>query len=339
MSKIELKHLTKKFDVNKHTIVALSDVNLTIESGEIYGIIGMSGAGKSTLVRTINFLEKPTEGQVLINGTDLSNLSEKELRKKRSEIGMIFQGFNLLEQKNVIDNICFPLEIAGQKHKIAKQRAQELLKVVNLEDKEKSYPSQLSGGQKQRVAIARALATNPEILLCDEATSALDPQTTDSILQLLKSINETLGITIVIITHQMSVVTQICNKVAIIDNGKLVEEGLVETIFDSPKTDAARELIAGRKSGFAPVEDLYSERTVRIVFTENSAFEPVISNAILKFDAPINILKADTRNVSGKAKGEMIIGLPNDPKAQEDFIQYFREKGLTVTEVNEYGGQ
>lgn len=338
MSEIEIRHLTKKYEVNKHTVVALSDVNLSIASGEIYGIIGMSGAGKSTLVRTINYLEKPTEGQVLINGTDLAELSPKELRKKRSEIGMIFQGFHLLEQKNVIDNICFPLEIAGQKRKVARKRALDLLKIVNLEDKEKAYPSQLSGGQKQRVAIARALATNPKILLCDEATSALDPQTTDSILNLLKNINETLGITIVIITHQMSVVTQICDKVAIIDNGQLVEEGLVEQIFDSPTTDAAKELISGKKLSFAPLDDLNSSRTVRIVFSDNSAFEPIISNAILKFHAPINILKADTRNVNGKAKGEMILGLPNNEKEQEDIISYFHERGLVVTEVNEYVG-
>jgi len=335
MSEIEIKHLTKKFEVNKHTVVALEDVSLNIESGDIYGIIGMSGAGKSTLVRSINYLEKPTEGQVLIEGVDLAKLSDKELRKKRSEIGMIFQGFNLLEQKNVIDNICFPLEINGVKRKVAKEIARDLLKTVNLEEKEKSYPSQLSGGQKQRVAIARALATNPKILLCDEATSALDPQTTDSILKLLKDINQKLGITIVIITHQMSVVTEICGKVAIIDNGRLVEEGAVEAIFDNPKSDAAKELISGDHKEFVPVGDLNSSKSVRIVFTDNSAFEPVLANTILKFQAPINILKADTRNVGGKAKGEMIIGLPEDIELQKEIIEYFNERGLTVTEVGE----
>lgn len=336
MSEIEIRHLTKKFELNRHTVVALEDVNLNIESGEIYGIIGMSGAGKSTLVRSINFLEKPTEGQILVEGVDLAKLSDKELRKKRSEIGMIFQSFNLLEQKNVFDNICFPLEIAGYKRKAAKERARELLKTVNLEEKEKSYPSQLSGGQKQRVAIARALATNPKILLCDEATSALDPQTTDSILNLLKDINEKLGITIVIITHQMSVVTKICNKVAIIENGRLVEEGAVEKIFDNPSTDAAKELISGQLPGFIPIADLNSTKTVRIVFSENSAFEPVISNAILKFNTPINILKADTRNVGGRAKGEMILGLPDETSIQEEIIKYFVDRGLVVTEVHEY---
>lgn len=338
MSEIEIKHLTKKYEVNRHTVVALEDVSLNIEAGEIYGIIGMSGAGKSTLVRSINFLERPTEGQVLIEGVDLEKLSDKELRKKRSEIGMIFQSFNLLEQKNVLDNICFPLEISGLKKRSAREKARELLKTVNLESKEKSFPSQLSGGQKQRVAIARALATNPRILLCDEATSALDPQTTDSILKLLKEINKKLGITIVIITHQMSVVIEICNKVAIIENGRLVEEGAVEKIFENPSTDAARELISGQKVVFKPIANLNSTRTIRIVFSENSAFEPVISNAILKFETPINILKADTRNVGGKAKGEMILELPHEKEIGDNIIEYFNDRGLVVTEVGDYVG-
>lgn len=338
MSEIEIKHLTKKYEVNRHTVVALEDVSLNIEAGEIYGIIGMSGAGKSTLVRSINFLERPTEGQVLIEGVDLAKLSDKELRKKRSEIGMIFQSFNLLEQKNVLDNVCFPLEISGLKKRSAREKARELLKTVNLESKEKSFPSQLSGGQKQRVAIARALATNPRILLCDEATSALDPQTTDSILKLLKEINKKLGITIVIITHQMSVVTETCNKVAIIENGRLVEEGAVEKIFENPSTDAARELISGQKVGFKPIAKLDSTRTIRIVFSENSAFEPVISNAILKFKTPINILKADTRNVGGKAKGEMILELPHENEIADNIIEYFNDRGLVVTEVGDYVG-
>lgn len=336
MSEIEIKHLTKKYKVNKDTVVALEDVNLSIEAGDIYGIIGMSGAGKSTLVRSINYLEKPTEGQVIIEGVDLESLSDKELRKKRSEIGMIFQNFNLLEQRNVIDNICFPLELAGVKKREAKKRAAELLRVINLEEKAKAYPSQLSGGQKQRVAIARALATNPKVLLCDEATSALDPQTTASILALLKSINNDLKITIVIITHQMSVVTDICNKVAIIDNGRLVEEGSVEEIFDSPKSDAARELIAEKEEAFTPLASFPSENIIRIVFKENSALEPVISNLILKYKVPVNILKADTRNVNGKAKGEMILGLPDDREIQKEITEYLISRGIVVTEVQDY---
>ncbi|MCR4789315.1 MAG: ATP-binding cassette domain-containing protein [Lachnospiraceae bacterium] len=335
MSEIEIKNLTKKFEAGGHTVVALDDVNLNIEKGEIYGIIGMSGAGKSTLVRSINYLEVPNEGRVLIDGTDLSKLSDKELRIKRRDIGMIFQGFNLLEQKNVIDNVCFPLEISGMKKKKAREKARELLETVNLSEKEKSYPSQLSGGQKQRVAIARALATNPSILLCDEATSALDPQTTASILSLLKEINEKLNITIVVITHQMSVITDICTRVAIIENGKLVEEGTVEEVFDSPKTDIARELISNKKESYSPIESLKAEKVIRIVFSENSAFEPVISNVILKFNAPVNILGADTRDVGGKAKGEMLLGLPDDEQLQHDIIRYLKERKLTVTEVRD----
>lgn len=335
MSEIEIKNLTKEFKVKDIEVKALDNINLTIDKGDIFGIIGMSGAGKSTLVRSINFLEKPTDGQVLIDGVDLALLSEKELRKKRSEIGMIFQGFNLLEQKSVLDNVCFPLELAGEKKKVARKKAKELLKTVNLEEKEKAYPSQLSGGQKQRVAIARALATNPKILLCDEATSALDPQTTESILNLLKEINERLNITIVVITHQMSVVTRICKRVAIIDNGVLVEEGPVEDIFNDPKTDAAKELIFDRKIRFSPMERLHEDRRIRIVFEENSAYEPVIANLILKVGTPVNILKANTKNVGGKAVGEMILGLPDGEEIQNSIIDSLKERGLSVTEVRE----
>ena len=334
MSEIEIRNLTKKFEVKEHTVVALDNISLSIEKGDIFGIIGMSGAGKSTLVRSINYLEEPTEGRVLIDGVDMGTLSHRELREKRSDIGMIFQSFNLLEQKSVIDNVCFPLEIAGIRRRDARIRARELLKTVNLEDKEKAYPSQLSGGQKQRVAIARALASDPKILLCDEATSALDPQTTESILSLLKDINEKMNITIVIITHQMSVVTMVCNKVAIIDNGRLVEEGPVEKIFESPESDAARELILEKNVRYTPVEQLHASRRIRIVFNENSSYEPVISNVILKYQAPVNILKADTRNVGGRARGEMILGLPDGREIQEGIIEYLSGIGLTVTEVD-----
>ncbi len=335
MSIIEIRNLTKKFEVEGHTVTALDGINLSIEKGDIFGIIGMSGAGKSTLVRSINYLEKPSEGRVLIDGVNLEELSEKDLRKQRSRIGMIFQNFNLLEQKNVIDNVCFPLEIAGIKKKEARQRARELLKTVNLEEKEKAYPSQLSGGQKQRVAIARALSTNPQILLCDEATSALDPQTTASILELLRRINESLGITIVIITHQMSVVTDVCKKVAIIDSGRLVEEGPVDMIFENPRSDAAKELITGKEIRYKPLETLHAERKIRIVFQENSAYEPVIANTILKLQTPVNILRADTRNVNGRAVGEMILGLPEGDALQNDIILHLKEAGLAVTEVTE----
>lgn len=335
MSEIEIKNLTKIFEIKGHKVTALNDINLSIEKGDIFGIIGMSGAGKSTLVRSINYLEKPTNGTVYIDDVDLSLLSERELRIKRREIGMIFQNFNLLEQKNVLDNICFPLEIAGVKKKEARKRAKELLKTVNLTDKEKAYPSQLSGGQKQRVAIARALASKPNILLCDEATSALDPQTTDSILRLLKEINETLGITIIIITHQMSVVTQVCKNVAIIDNGNLAEVGSVDEIFENPSSDAARELLSGKEITYKPVESLNTKRTIRIVFKENSAYEPVISNMILKFKTPVNILKADTKNVGGKARGEMVLALPEEEGIAEEIIEYLKANGLAVSEISE----
>lgn len=340
MVEIEVKHLSKTFEQKGITVHALQDINLNIESGDIYGIIGMSGAGKSTLVRCLNYLERPTEGEVLIEGEDLESLNEKELREQRSDIAMIFQHFNLLMQKSVLDNICFPLQIQGVKKKEARAKARELLKTVGLEEKEKAYPAQLSGGQKQRVAIARALAVNPKILLCDEATSALDPQTTASILALLKQINEQFGITIVIITHQMSVIREICNRVAIIERGALVEDGLVSDIFNHPKSKAAKELIlrdrpdteADRKQD-ALVGQLRSNRKIRIVFSDNSAFEPVIANMILKFGTPVNILRADTKNVGGVAKGEMILGLPEDKHLQVDMEQYLTDCGLEIEEV------
>ena len=243
MSVIEVKHLSKTFQQKDLKVDALSDINLSIEKGDIYGIIGMSGAGKSTLVRCLNFLERPSDGQVLIDGQDLGALDEKQLRAERMKIAMIFQNFNLLMQKNAVDNIIFPLQIQGKPRTEARQRAKELLETVGLADKAKSYPSQLSGGQQQRVAIARALACDPSILLCDEATSALDPQTTESILNLLKEINEKMGITIVIITHAMSVIKEICNKVAIVEDGYIVENGEVQEIFANPKTKAAKKLI------------------------------------------------------------------------------------------------
>ena len=332
MSDIEVRHLSKSFDLKGVKVEALKDINLSIKPGDIYGIIGMSGAGKSTLVRCLNFLERPTEGEVLVGGKDLSTLTEKELRKQRQEIAMIFQHFNLLMQKNVIDNICFPLLLRGM----------ELLKLVDLEEKANAYPSQLSGGQKQRVAIARALASDPKILLCDEATSALDPQTTASILALLKDINEKFGITIVIITHQMAVIREICKHVAILNHGVLVEEGEVEEIFNHPKSEAARELILGDISEnqwngeTRQKERVLEDKCLRIVFTENSAFEPVIANMILKFGVPVNILKADTKNVGGIAKGEMILGLPEGHELQEQIKAYMVEKGLEIEEVTQY---
>ena len=340
MALIELQHVSKAFEQKGEQVQALQDINLQIENADIYGIIGMSGAGKSTLVRCLNYLERPTEGKVLIDGKNMGALTEKELRKQRGDIAMIFQHFNLLMQKNVVSNVCFPLQLQGVSRDKARKRALELLKTVGLEDKAKAYPSQLSGGQKQRVAIARALASDPKILLCDEATSALDPQTTVSILNLLKQINQELGITIVIITHQMSVVQEICNKVAIIENGHLVEDGTVASVFSKPKSRAAKELIFGQDSkDLAKLEKtvnrLESDYKIRIVFSDNSAFEPVIANMILHFGTPVNILRADTKNVVGVAKGEMILGLPQDRHLQVDMVEYLKEKGLQIQEVTE----
>jgi len=316
----------------------LKNINLQIDSGSIYGIIGMSGAGKSTLVRCLNYLEKPTKGQVIVRGEDLGTLREKELLLRRRDISMIFQHFNLLMQKNVIDNICFPLEIQGLGKKEARKKAKELLEIVALTDKEKAYPAQLSGGQKQRVAIARALAADPKILLCDEATSALDPQTTASILELLQDINKRLGITIVIITHQMAVVRKICTHVAIMKDGEVAEEGRMESVFNHPKSKVAREMIlkdSSQELDSKMVKQLVADRKIRIVFSENSAFEPVIANMILKFGAPVNILKANTKNVGGFAVGEMILGLPQERELQEKIEEYLSERGLEIEEVTQ----
>lgn len=339
---IEVQELSKIFETDEGKVEALQNITLSIRAGEIYGIIGMSGAGKSTLVRCLNYLERPTSGTVMIEGKDLGMLSEKELRQTRREMSMIFQHFNLLMQKNVIDNICFPLVIGGMKKKEARKKAQELLEIVDLSEKASAYPAQLSGGQKQRVAIARALTVNPKILLCDEATSALDPRTTQSILQLLKEINKKYGITIVIITHEMSVVREICSHVAIIGDGHLVEQGRVSDIFAHPKTAEAKELILkGSGTERRTLEDQQRElmrgkSCIRIVFSVNSSFEPVIANMVLKFGQPINILRADTKNVEGIARGEMILSLPDDRSVQEEMKAYLTERGLAVEEVNGY---
>ena len=344
MSSILIQDVSKTFETKDGSVQALKHVSLSIETGDIYGIIGMSGAGKSTLVRCMNFLEVPSEGKVLIDGKSLSEFSPKELRKEREKIGMIFQHFNLLMQKNVLENVCFPLYIQGKKKAEARAKALELLEIVGLADRAKAYPAQLSGGQKQRVAIARALASDPQILLCDEATSALDPQTTSSILELLQDINQKFGITIVIITHQMSVIREICNRVAIIERGALAENGLVEDIFSHPKSRAARELILKdspetgiRREGrtAALMDRIQGDRKLRIVFSGQSAFEPVIANMILKFGTPVNIWRADTKNVGGVAKGEMILGLPDDRHLQVDMEQYLTEHGLAVEEVTD----
>lgn len=339
MSSILIQDVSKTFETKDGSVQALNHVSLSIETGDIYGIIGMSGAGKSTLVRCMNFLEVPSEGKVLIDGKSLSEFSPKELRKEREKIGMIFQHFNLLMQKNVLENVCFPLYIQGKKKAEARAKALELLEIVGLADRAKAYPAQLSGGQKQRVAIARALASDPQILLCDEATSALDPQTTSSILELLQDINQKFGITIVIITHQMSVVREICTHVAIMKDGEVKEQGLVEEIFSHPKSQVAKELIS--KDSGNDVEskkltqsEIQDGEIVRIVFSENSAFEPVIANLILTFHEPVNILKANTKNVGGVAKGEMILQFMSDSTNVPEMKKFLTERGLEIGEVN-----
>lgn len=330
---IKIKNVSKYFGDSKKQVAALQNIDLEINKGDIFGIIGMSGAGKSTLVRCLNCLEYPTTGTIEVDGKIINELKGKSLRDARKNITMIFQHFNLLMQKTVLDNVCFPLDIAGVNKKKARQRAFELLEIVDLKEKANAYPAQLSGGQKQRVAIARALASNPSILLCDEATSALDPQTTQSILKLLKEINQKYGITIVIITHEMEVVQQICNRVAIMDHGNMVETGTVETIFSSPKSQEAQKLVY---SGHKGVKTMEGKRCVRIVFGENSAFEPIVGNMTLHFNTPVNILYANTRNINGIATGEMILQLPEKKEKADLMIAYLKEKNLTVEEVFDY---
>ena len=328
---ISVKNLCKSF--GDHQV--LRDINEHITPGDKVVIIGPSGSGKSTFLRCMNLLERPTTGTVLVEGKDLSAMSEKELRKTRTGIAMIFQHFNLLMQRSVLDNVCFPMEIVGVKKADARKRALELLRIVGLEEKARSYPAQLSGGQKQRVAIARALANNPGILLCDEATSALDPTTTKSILQLLQQINRDFGITIVIITHEMAVVQEICSHVAIIDNGELAESGTVEEVFTSPQTAAAKRLVFMVNP---QAKEMQSKRCIRIVFSENSSFEPVIANMVLECKTPVNILMADTKDIGGIAHGQMILQLPEDEAAASKMIHYLRERKLTVEEVDSYVG-
>ena len=330
---IRVEKISRTFQTNNGQVEAVQDISFSIDRGEIFGIIGLSGAGKSTLVRCLNLLEKPNEGNIYIEGKNLMELSEKELRKERQDIGMIFQHFNLLMQRNVMDNICFPLEIAGVSKKKARQRAMELLETVGLSEKAKAYPSQLSGGQKQRVAIARVLANNPKILLCDEATSALDPQTTKSILKLLKEINQKYGITIVVITHEMAVIQEICSRVAVLDHGRLVEENTVEELFRAPRTEEAKKLILNEVKH---ITEMKGKRMIRVTFDGKSAFEPMIGNVTLEYKTPLNILYANTKTINGNAEGEMILQLPESKEIADRMIEYFKEKELGVEEVDNY---
>ena len=328
---IELRGLSKVYQIPGGEVQALNNINLTIEQGDIYGIIGMSGAGKSTLIRCLNRLDTPTDGQVLIDGQNILAMSKKQLLQTRRRMAMIFQQFNLLMQKSVARNVRYPLEIAGAPKKQANERVMELLKIVGLEEKANAYPAQLSGGQKQRVALARALASNPEMLLCDEATSALDPMTTQSILELLKKINAELGITVVLITHEMAVIRQICNKVAILDGGKLVEQGTVDDVFMHTKSAAGKRLF-----GILPEneDDVPTQPALRIVFDGSAADQPVISRLVKDLGFDVNILAADMHQFNGKTYGQMMVARPEDPAELKQVQDYLAKAGLTTEEVS-----
>lgn len=331
---IEIKNLSKSFKTENGTVEALKDVSLTIDTGDIFGIIGMSGAGKSTLVRCINMLERPTSGTVLIDGQDIGSLNGRELREIRRNITMIFQSFNLLMQRNCLRNVCFPLELTGMKKAEAEKKAMELLEIVGLESKAKAYPSQLSGGQQQRVAIARALATKPKVLLCDEATSALDPKTTNSILELIRDINKKMGITVIIITHQMSVVENVCSNVAILDNGSVVETGSVSGVFASPRSAAGKRLVFPEST-----EDIListpGERVIRAVFNgAATAGTPIIARMAIEHGIEANILAASTRTLGDKVYGNMLLGISKKGEQAEKAIKYLESiENLIVEEV------
>ena len=335
---IQLRHLTKRFGEGDGQVHALEDVSIDVGAGEIFGVIGLSGAGKSTLVRCINLLERPTDGEVIVDGRSMTALSEKQLREARKSIGMIFQSFNLLMQRTALDNICFPLELAGTPRREAVRRAGELLELVDLAGRAGAYPAQLSGGQKQRVAIARTLATSPRVLLCDEATSALDPKTTRDILRLIQDINRRLGITVVVITHEMKVIEEICSRVAILDRGRLAETGAVEEVFARPKSEAGRRLVY---PDGVPQEVLSAAagqaRVVRVAFNGGTSYQPLIATLAIECGVKANILGADTRNIDGRAFGTMLLGLPED--GAEKALGYIRaQRDITVEEVPDYHG-
>lgn len=334
---IQLEGLSKTFRTADGSVEAVKNVSLTINDGDIYGIIGLSGAGKSTLVRCINLLERPTEGTVKIDGQDLCTLDEASLRKLRREVSMIFQSFNLLAQRTCLKNICFPLELAGWKKKDAEARARDLLELVGLPDKAESYPSQLSGGQKQRIAIARALATEPKVLLCDEATSALDPKTTHDILSLIADLHDRFGLTVILITHQMSVVEDICTRVAILDNGSVVEEGPVEQVFSAPKSDAARRLVFPDGYEEIPIPE-GGERRIRVVFRgTGAASAPLIAMMATETGVLANILAASLKTISGKEYGSMLLSVKDDEELNKALVYLHQQPEIIAEEVKSSG--
>ena len=327
---IELRHLSKVFRDTDPPTTVLSDISLTVGDGEIFGIIGLSGAGKSTLVRCVNLLETPTEGEVWIDGKNLTAMRRKELLETRRNIGMIFQSFNLFAQRTVRKNVCYPLEIAGVRGKQAAARADELIRLVGLEGRENAYPSQLSGGQKQRVAIARALATSPKYLLCDEATSALDPTTTESILDLLKDINRSFGVTVLIITHEMRVIDRICDRVAVIDKSRIAEIGRVTEVFSRPQSEIARKLILPSSPLASAVRD--GRSYVRILFDEQTSGRPVLSDLILATRVPVSVAYADTKDIGGTSFGTMLLQLPEDDKSKQAVLEWLRDQKIPFSE-------
>ena len=330
---IEIKNVSKTFSTPDGELQALKNVSLSIPDGDIFGIIGMSGAGKSTLVRCINMLERPTSGTIEIDGVDVGALSEQKLRALRRETTMIFQGFNLLMQRNCRKNVCFPLELSGRNKAEAKARALELLDIVGLRDKAKAFPAQLSGGQQQRVAIARALATEPKVLLCDEATSALDPTTTNAILELIRSINEKFGITVIIITHQMSVVESVCRHVAILDEGVVVEQGEVAEVFSHPKSDAARRLVFPEGGADSLVVGENGERFVRVIFNGATATgSPLIARMALQKGIEASIAYASTKSIGGKIYGSMLLGIAGEAEDMKTALEFLGEAPNVVAE-------
>ena len=329
---IRIEGLKKIYGSGQTAVAALGGVSLTVMKGDIHGIIGMSGAGKSTLIRCINRLDTPTEGRILIDGQDILAMSPKELRAMRKRVSMIFQQFNLLMQRTVAKNVRYPLEISGVPKAEANKRVMELLDIVGLTSKAEAYPAQLSGGQKQRVAIARALASNPEVLLCDEATSALDPMTTQSILALLQDINRRLGITVVVNTHEMAVIRQICNRVTIIDGGEIVEEGDVDEVFTHTRSAAGRRLFGIVSS--EPHDEPAFRDAIRVVFDGDSIDAPVLSEAVLKTGLAVNILSADVKQFSGKRYGQMLLEVPDSYEDRGRLLGALRGMGVTVEEVH-----
>ncbi|WP_278674344.1 methionine ABC transporter ATP-binding protein [Acidaminococcus fermentans] len=333
---IELQHIEKIYHTASGDLHALKDINLTIDEGEIFGIIGLSGAGKSTLVRCINMLEKPTSGKVIVDGQEMTALGEEQLRKARQNIGMIFQHFNLLSSRTVYGNIAFPLEIQGMDKAAIQKKVAPLLDLVGLSDRADHYPSQLSGGQKQRVGIARALASDPKVLLCDEATSALDPQTTESILSLLRDINKRLHITIVMITHQMNVVKEICDRVAVIENGEIIEQGSMVDIFTNPQKATTKEFVASIQHNdlpdFVKKLDIHKEylpgdkALVSLSFIGDSAGEPIVSVLIKEYDTNVNILTANIETLQDTPFGTLLIEVEGDEDHLKKALDYLHER-------------